>query len=774
MSSTCKSSESYYSYHALILYDPQSRLEHTPDQKAEAPEKSVQKKEAKIQSETGKLERKILMREVLYKALEIKRKEIADATKKNESEGSSSTVSTITTPQKLTFYDVVQLARQQALAKKTQVPGEDISVEFTETNVLPDLNVEGCTANVQDGENETHESSCKDTLATSPLSSPELDPITSKEHTIMDLLDFADPLSSPEPPTSNLPAASDPHISSNYTDLGLSEVIKSQIPQELASSSLVGLIDPHVSPIPASLGLLGLVSPQVPNESASSSLVGLVDPHVSPRAVNEGPLGLIDPNTPAKPTKFGTAGGVESQESPEKKSDTDLINFMDDQAFQEPSGLNIVGLSQSETTRKPSVVDLLGFDDSEAVQHFSVGHISSYFDPRATQEDLAHRDASNLLPDDSSTVTARQEISPANAPVAQESVHLESMIAKESKPTPMDSNLQLHTSFDQSESSYQQNLQRHDTSETLSDSQSITTATPSIFSQSSTLNSAASSVPSFTAGELQALRSSAGSLQSPRLTSEISPLFKEKTMGLTRPSLSQSIIQEDEGETLKSSSATEIPTAGKFLQSHPQPQRSMSEDSVPQSLQEPDLPNVNEPDSQGCPLIVSAAGAGNEELVQRLLANDADIDASHATTGRDALSEASLHGHLKVVDVLIQEKCPLDHLDAEGFTALHHACATGHLSIAKSLLANDAPIETLGPHGETALHLAMRTPYPNVVMLLVQSKKDLLQRSRFRWPDSSTHLRKPRQFKHVQLSLERRCTPRRQRRAVKDSTSASL
>ncbi|KAL9608476.1 MAG: hypothetical protein Q9167_006696 [Letrouitia subvulpina] len=101
--------------HAATLHLTLSVIDlvgHTPDQKEKAPEK--------LEAKTGRLEKRLMLRQFLTKALEIKRAEIG------QSPPRTSPSSVHKSPQKLTFYDVVQLARQQAFAEKTRKSDEDL------------------------------------------------------------------------------------------------------------------------------------------------------------------------------------------------------------------------------------------------------------------------------------------------------------------------------------------------------------------------------------------------------------------------------------------------------------------------------------------------------------------------------------------------------------------------------------------------------------------------------------------------------------------------
>ncbi|KAL9058049.1 MAG: hypothetical protein Q9206_002097 [Seirophora lacunosa] len=158
--------------------------------------------------------------------------------------------------------------------------------------------------------------------------------------------------------------------------------------------------------------------------------------------------------------------------------------------------------------------------------------------------------------------------------------------------------------------------------------------------------------------------------------------------------------------------------------SHPPQIRSEESVSLPRS--QPQLLHIDEPDENGFPWIVQAARDGDEAIIRKLLVSQADIQASHTSTQRHALAEASIQGHTKIVDLLIEEGCSLEQADAEGNTALHHACQQGHLAVVKSLITHNASVDDLGSEGRSALHLAMEAPtHQNVVMLLIQHKANV-------------------------------------------------
>ncbi|KAL8875613.1 MAG: hypothetical protein Q9198_006053, partial [Flavoplaca austrocitrina] len=81
-----------------------------------------------LDAKTGNLEKRLMLRHLITKALAIKRAEIAELPRPGGFGPASGTLATIipTSAQRLTFYDVVQLARQQALAQKTQRSNQDL------------------------------------------------------------------------------------------------------------------------------------------------------------------------------------------------------------------------------------------------------------------------------------------------------------------------------------------------------------------------------------------------------------------------------------------------------------------------------------------------------------------------------------------------------------------------------------------------------------------------------------------------------------------------
>lgn len=89
-------------------------------------------------------------------------------------------------------------------------------------------------------------------------------------------------------------------------------------------------------------------------------------------------------------------------------------------------------------------------------------------------------------------------------------------------------------------------------------------------------------------------------------------------------------------------------------------------------------------------LLLKAASTGDVATVRRLLDSGVDINyhsKDKQATGRTALSEAAIQGHLEVVRLLLERGANLDWQDrAVGFTPLGWAANEGHESIVEALL----------------------------------------------------------------------------------------
>ncbi|KAK3938197.1 ankyrin repeat-containing domain protein [Diplogelasinospora grovesii] len=93
--------------------------------------------------------------------------------------------------------------------------------------------------------------------------------------------------------------------------------------------------------------------------------------------------------------------------------------------------------------------------------------------------------------------------------------------------------------------------------------------------------------------------------------------------------------------------------------------------------------------------LMLAAAAGHTEVVHFLCEHDPPTILRQDVRGRDAIMEASLHGHDTVVQILLTwapggAQQALAQADLDGNTALHFASSNGNLLVLRTLLAAGA------------------------------------------------------------------------------------
>jgi ankyrin repeat protein len=140
--------------------------------------------------------------------------------------------------------------------------------------------------------------------------------------------------------------------------------------------------------------------------------------------------------------------------------------------------------------------------------------------------------------------------------------------------------------------------------------------------------------------------------------------------------------------------------------------------------------NVNAPAANGGrTALQAAAGGGHIEVVERLLAAKADVNAQAATYGgRTALQAAAGGGHLEVMERLLAAKADVNARAAArgGRTTLQAAAEGGHLEVVERLLTAKADINApAAVYGRTALQAAAGGGHIEVVERLLAAKADV-------------------------------------------------
>lgn len=121
-----------------------------------------------------------------------------------------------------------------------------------------------------------------------------------------------------------------------------------------------------------------------------------------------------------------------------------------------------------------------------------------------------------------------------------------------------------------------------------------------------------------------------------------------------------------------------------------------------------------------------ASWRGHEHIIQILLNNDANVNASGEWCGT-ALHAASRNGHQKAVQMLLELGADVNAPGPECETALHTAAANGHAPVVQMLLDWGVGVDMVDHHRliSRALQVAASRCHMNVVQMLVDRGADV-------------------------------------------------
>lgn len=118
-------------------------------------------------------------------------------------------------------------------------------------------------------------------------------------------------------------------------------------------------------------------------------------------------------------------------------------------------------------------------------------------------------------------------------------------------------------------------------------------------------------------------------------------------------------------------------------------------------------------------LLCRAAQFGLDNVVQILLQCGASLEAAVTTHGLTPLHLAARHGHVKVTNVLLENKASLTAVDENGLTPLHIASKHSQAAVLSLLLDAHADCNAMDYDGETALDYACKNGSHKVVEMLL-------------------------------------------------------
>lgn len=133
--------------------------------------------------------------------------------------------------------------------------------------------------------------------------------------------------------------------------------------------------------------------------------------------------------------------------------------------------------------------------------------------------------------------------------------------------------------------------------------------------------------------------------------------------------------------------------------------------------------NINTTNKENKTLLNVAAESGCFRSSEMLLRKGADINIACKITGKTPLMSASMNGHDKIVQLLINAGAIINLINDNGFTPINAAAGEGHTETVRVLLEAGADINIPNIYGCTPLNSAASENHHSIVQLLIDSKK---------------------------------------------------
>ncbi|XP_066918341.1 ankyrin repeat domain-containing protein 17-like [Clytia hemisphaerica] len=131
--------------------------------------------------------------------------------------------------------------------------------------------------------------------------------------------------------------------------------------------------------------------------------------------------------------------------------------------------------------------------------------------------------------------------------------------------------------------------------------------------------------------------------------------------------------------------------------------------------------SVHEPTDEGESLLSLACSAGYYELVQVLLAMNANVEDRGSKGDCTPLIEAASNGFVDIVKLLLQHGANVNAQSSAGNTSLHKACGSGYDDVVELLIQHNADLEHQNENGHTPLMDAASNGHVKVAKLLLDA-----------------------------------------------------
>lgn len=156
-------------------------------------------------------------------------------------------------------------------------------------------------------------------------------------------------------------------------------------------------------------------------------------------------------------------------------------------------------------------------------------------------------------------------------------------------------------------------------------------------------------------------------------------------------------------------------------------------------------------------LVFDAAYDDNWSLVQKLIAEGADVNATTGPPGQTALHRAVMRGQGSIAVALLKAGASVDPVTEDGDTPLHFAAEFNQPETAAILIASGANVDARERLNRQPLHFAAEKGSPQLIDLLIQHGASVNSDSYFGTPLMIAA--KSNNFAVVQLLLNKGANP---------------
>lgn len=169
--------------------------------------------------------------------------------------------------------------------------------------------------------------------------------------------------------------------------------------------------------------------------------------------------------------------------------------------------------------------------------------------------------------------------------------------------------------------------------------------------------------------------------------------------------------------------------------------------------------DLNCRDETGDTPLILAASSGNQELVQFLLNEGAEVDATNKSGDNALICASERPGNTALLKLLLDMGTGINSKNELGRTALIEAASIGDLPNVVLLLQHNPDVNIVTREEETALTFAVVYEYPDIVKVLTEAGADVNWKSKKGWWTPLTYAVYSRNVEIVGLLIDAGADP---------------